>query len=1310
MSKPIATAPRANVARTHAALLVFVSLVACVAAPPPSAGRPPTAQPSRPSTPISTVQPARGVRVLGRASATLGEDARLQPQAMGDRLATLTRTQYGSFDAGAVRYFYARFNVHNDTNAPFQNLTFYAQHVKGPAAETVSLAGTAFKDVQNAGGGAITDAGVLQAITPSQRVQLQGANLVQVDSDADFQAVTPAEAEAVLGEGLSRGVLNPFDQVLEYAFVARNAQGGRTIPAGGDGQVTLTFRVPVQSDPALMPRGFTINMVIADVAVGRVTRGDLETTAQAQTRAAAIGGISELALVGTDDAVAGYTKIYRPALTLRYDAAAQPTRDPWLQPFNRRSIWNMPLGQNANIQSLGAFNPSVAFPTGFSGFGSDTELHFQLHAGDPLRDLYDPKSWTQRCGGTTRESPTFQMRVPDDWLIADAVNTPTEYSTPNNVSAFLQPDRDTVFELEPLARCAGDLNVYGYRNLEHPQASIRLDTGNYGTHFGSGLSGYGGSLRHGDLTSSTPIGHALHFNVWGKKFLNFNAATSTPGYRWPADRADNGAGSGDNAYGGTNPMIEQGALLAIPATTTLSMKTAAGAKMLQALRDYGAYITDDTGWAHYDWGVSAEALGEFREVYGYGFEQGAGATGAAKDWYDDVVALIAALGVVDDNAPDNIGGAGPRRRAMVTAEYAPFDADAPTVPGTPTLVSASVASLTVSWTPSSDAHRVTRYEVLGSGGQTLATTYGATTVTVSNLTPGTAYAVRVRAADGNGNLSAPSSALQASTKAGYAENFNAGTAVGWTLSPKSSVAGGVLNQGDWCCAGEFSVYGAGVTSGSYTLETDFTAFGTAVSNEAWIYFNVQDSNNYYALRTNGGPGNNTTLVKAVAGSVTALGSTAYSFTSGARVRVVYDTVAQRITVSSTRDGVTTPLFDVIDATYNGGAFGFGSAYNKVRVDNLTLEGSLGVARYFAQNFDAGSAPGWTLSAGSGVEYGHLKTGSFGASDSSFHPGPDGETYTFSLDLQAYGGGFYNEGYVYFNATDAANAYALHFNGSRDASANALAPKLVELLKIVGGSSTVLATFTAGYDFQSASSRVKIGYDAVNKRIVVQARTASGVTQSLFDVTDATYSGGQVGFGSKYNAVIADNVEVKAGLDLAVPVFTSAFDSSDPSWTLAGQNTFEYGRLRVGAWGGLSSATHAGTTGGSYAFSSDLFSYASGATNSNFLYFNFQDADNTYVVEMTSQTANTLTFKKRVGGVETTLATAGVSYPIQGDSNTARFTVAFDAAAHTFTITATRAGTTTTLFNAVYDTTFSAGQVGFGALYSQLDVDNVSLSQ
>ncbi|QLE56037.1 hypothetical protein [Nostoc sp. TCL26-01] len=316
------------------------------------------------------------------------------------------------------------------------------------------------------------------------------------------------------------------------------------------------------------------------------------------------------------------------------------TRDPWLWPFSSTSIWNLPIGSGARYIPA---NIQRAYWR-----GADEEYLFKLKSTDPLRPVYTPGSWTKRCAGVN--TTNLSLPVPDNLIVSDASLEP--YSTPNNAAAFLLPDGKTLVQLGVLARCLPGGPIYGWHYF--PDMSLYWN-GSGGGHFGSGLSVLGGSVRKGELTNNQPIRHALKVVLWGKKYLYYGS--DRKGFRWPADRADNEA---PTIYGGTNPALVQGSLLAIPpyvTETTLRLQTPAGKKLFKALQNYGAYVVEDAGWdAHY-LELEKGVVDEFRRAYGYDFN---GSTGV---FHEDFMKLFQALNIIDNNGPDTIGGGGITRRA-----------------------------------------------------------------------------------------------------------------------------------------------------------------------------------------------------------------------------------------------------------------------------------------------------------------------------------------------------------------------------------------------------------------------------------------------------------------------------------------------------------------------------------------------------------------------------------------------------------------------------------------------------------------------
>jgi hypothetical protein len=373
--------------------------------------------------------------------------------------------------------------------------------------------------------------------------------------------------------------------------------------------------------------------------------------------------------------VARTTAAYRRGRGLPSGSAelANPTtRDARQWMFAANSIWNTPIGSNA------VFVPSGLLPE--KHFAFDQDLFFESLAAAPWRNLHPPGNWGQgRCTGASNSNLFGQIQLADDVLIADATQTP--YQTPNNASGILQTDGHTLVQLEPMTRCEkGSSTVFGYRATDQDM----YGNGLWGGHFGSGLSSLGGTIRHGELLGEHPIRHVLKLKVWGAKYLTFDRTASShplngPGFRFPAIRADFGAGNANqfNAYGvlepsKSNPIksMVMGSLLAIPPSQTLESLGIDPKlrlfpviqKIFVALQNYGAYIDDNTGWeAHYlgaEYGVQEELIA----IYGQGLEDNPEVLTAMNK-------LITALQVVDNNTPFNLGGGGATRVPRAPAFY-----------------------------------------------------------------------------------------------------------------------------------------------------------------------------------------------------------------------------------------------------------------------------------------------------------------------------------------------------------------------------------------------------------------------------------------------------------------------------------------------------------------------------------------------------------------------------------------------------------------------------------------------------------------
>jgi predicted extracellular nuclease len=254
----------------------------------------PAANPTKP-TPSSTVL---GTVELSFDPAGARSKAKVSTRAaLPDNAASFTASTFSdfAFTATSTRYLSATFNVTNNSGADFDNLTLYAYNQAGS-----SLGGTAIKNLVNFGGGAITADAAAQSLLPTHAMTLPTATTLAVDAArADFQAFKPSEVSSLQSQALGLGVLLAADNVLEYGFVARNASGGRAIPNGGTGTITVSYRVPESSfTNSGNPYRFVSNFVLSNESVSRVTRGLDDTTSNADARATVLSATTFL--IGAD--------------------------------------------------------------------------------------------------------------------------------------------------------------------------------------------------------------------------------------------------------------------------------------------------------------------------------------------------------------------------------------------------------------------------------------------------------------------------------------------------------------------------------------------------------------------------------------------------------------------------------------------------------------------------------------------------------------------------------------------------------------------------------------------------------------------------------------------------------------------------------------------------------------------------------------------------------------------------------------------------------------------------------------------------
>jgi hypothetical protein len=367
------------------------------------------------------------------------------------------------------------------------------------------------------------------------------------------------------------------------------------------------------------------------------------------------------ALFAHADVFAAMTESNTAATPTTVSAAATTARDPMKQPFASNSIWNMPIGSNAqyvaaNISGNPAGNQYAGMP------GIDDE-HIVLTPTAPLTNLnMSNAGWSgkNRCGATG--GLLLKVPMPSNYVV------PT--NNQNSSAAFLMSDKRTIVHTQPLARCSA--GGPGTSMTKHPNVDL-YGPGINGSHGGSGLSAIGGSIRLGELRPGSTQGprHALKVNVYAKEVL-YKCTTRSACYRWPATNPDGYAvGWYGTAKNNQNSAVKMGALLAIPyskSIASLNLETAVAKQLAWTLQNYGAYIVDDVyapGFAlNAEDGPAGSKRAEFKRDWGFDMAQKAGQN---TPWVRDMKKIVQALAVVNNNTPSTIGGGGTPRQPLAPA-------------------------------------------------------------------------------------------------------------------------------------------------------------------------------------------------------------------------------------------------------------------------------------------------------------------------------------------------------------------------------------------------------------------------------------------------------------------------------------------------------------------------------------------------------------------------------------------------------------------------------------------------------------------
>jgi len=311
------------------------------------------------------------------------------------------------------------------------------------------------------------------------------------------------------------------------------------------------------------------------------------------------------------------------------------TRNPYLWPFSQNSIWNTPIGSNAQYVSY-----QSTFSIGVNNTYCDDDI-IVLTPTVALMDVYQcNEDWgwgdhMRKDGGIIFSAP-----IPQDFYFSRHGNA---------CLSVLMPDGHTILSSQPFYHYSG--YTYGTSRYNFPNTDIYTE-GIDGSHGGSGMSAIGGTIRMGELApDAPPIHHALKMAVYSHDV----------GHRWPAPKDDawssnvRTTGFCDGSLCALLPSYDIGA----------NLETEVGKHIAKACQDYGIYLVDGTGWPDHNEimvenGPNGWVVDEVKQKWN-GLDM---QTGQNTAFGRDMKKIYGNLSIVENNTADNVGGGGTKRAPM----------------------------------------------------------------------------------------------------------------------------------------------------------------------------------------------------------------------------------------------------------------------------------------------------------------------------------------------------------------------------------------------------------------------------------------------------------------------------------------------------------------------------------------------------------------------------------------------------------------------------------------------------------------------
>ena len=321
------------------------------------------------------------------------------------------------------------------------------------------------------------------------------------------------------------------------------------------------------------------------------------------------------------------------------------SRDKLRWPFASTSIWNTAIGSEAVYAPAGIMsNPAGGSPTIFE---QDEDVIVMEPAAPSTAVYYNGVAWNggDRCA--IEGDMIASVPVPSSYVLPN--------SGENNSAAFLMADGETVEQNQPFTRCTAGGSATTL--VAFADTSIYGD-GPYGAHGGSGLSALGGTIRMGELKSGS-IHHVMKVELEAAQYYYCCV------FLWPATQIDDYADL--TSYGGSNPNLGPGSLLALsPTFDVTQMATTPGKILAQAFKDYGAYVIDDTFWNAWaldtEQGPNGSVVDEFATLYGFPMSPDFGSP-----FMNDMTTIFQGLQIVTNNSATSVGGGGTPRIPVAPA-------------------------------------------------------------------------------------------------------------------------------------------------------------------------------------------------------------------------------------------------------------------------------------------------------------------------------------------------------------------------------------------------------------------------------------------------------------------------------------------------------------------------------------------------------------------------------------------------------------------------------------------------------------------